>query len=71
MFNDVRLFSGNHCFQIEAIVQDTTAQGCISDIDALNIRLENQVEVSASAYILTNMNCCAAIVKRRVCHAFS
>jgi hypothetical protein len=29
--------------QIEAIVQDVTAQGSISNIDALNIRLENQV----------------------------
>lgn len=28
---------------VEAIVQDATAQGCISDIDALNIRLENQM----------------------------
>ncbi|KAK9279455.1 hypothetical protein L1049_013134 [Liquidambar formosana] len=28
---------------VEAIVQDVTAQGCISSIDALNIRLENQV----------------------------
>ncbi|KAI3409518.1 uncharacterized protein J3R85_019266 [Psidium guajava] len=28
---------------IEAIVQDATAEGCISDIDALNIRLENQM----------------------------
>jgi len=29
--------------QIEAIVQDAAAQGFISTIDALNIRLENQV----------------------------
>ncbi|OVA03877.1 Non-structural maintenance of chromosomes element 1 [Macleaya cordata] len=29
---------------IEAIVQDATAKGCISNIDALNIRLENQVQ---------------------------
>ncbi|KAE8057135.1 hypothetical protein FH972_013848 [Carpinus fangiana] len=28
---------------IEAIMQDATAQGSISDIDALNLRLENQV----------------------------
>lgn len=28
---------------IEAIIQDATAQGSISDIDALNLRLENQV----------------------------
>ncbi|RZC79060.1 hypothetical protein C5167_003280, partial [Papaver somniferum] len=27
---------------IEAIAQDTTASGCITNIDALNIRLENQ-----------------------------
>ncbi|XP_044467481.1 uncharacterized protein LOC123197305 isoform X2 [Mangifera indica] len=30
-------------FQIEAIAQDVMAQGSISNIDALNIRLENQV----------------------------
>lgn len=29
--------------QIEAITQDVTAQGSISNIDALNIRVENQV----------------------------
>lgn len=29
--------------QIEAIVQDASAQGTISNIEALNIRLENQV----------------------------
>lgn len=33
---------------IEAIVQDVTAQGSISDIDALNIRLENQVLTGTS-----------------------
>ncbi|KAJ6403158.1 hypothetical protein OIU84_015138 [Salix udensis] len=35
----IALFKG----VIEAIVQDVTAQGSISNIDALNIRLENQV----------------------------
>lgn len=30
-------------YQIEAIVQDGAAQGTISNIDALNLRLENQV----------------------------
>ena len=30
-------------YQIEAIVQDATAQGSISNIHALNLRLENQV----------------------------
>ncbi|KAJ6403157.1 hypothetical protein OIU84_015138 [Salix udensis] len=34
----IALFKG----VIEAIVQDVTAQGSISNIDALNIRLENQ-----------------------------
>lgn len=34
----------NFCLcQVEAIVQDATAQGSISTFDALNIRLENQV----------------------------
>jgi hypothetical protein len=33
-------------YQIEAIMQDATAQGSISDIDALNLRLENQVQIS-------------------------
>ncbi|KAK3042249.1 hypothetical protein RJ639_001844, partial [Escallonia herrerae] len=33
---------------IEAIVQDAAVQGCISDIDALNIRLENQVTGTSS-----------------------
>lgn len=32
-------------YQIEAIIQDATAQGSISDIDALNLRLENQVQI--------------------------
>ncbi|CAK7329204.1 unnamed protein product [Dovyalis caffra] len=36
----IALFKG----VIEAIVQDVTAQGSISNIDALNIRLENQVQ---------------------------
>ena len=30
-------------WQIEAIAHDEAAQGCISGFDALNIRLENQV----------------------------
>lgn len=33
-------------WQIEAIAQDEAAQGCISSFDALNIRLENQVNHS-------------------------
>lgn len=42
MLNYLKYFFNAKC-QIEAIVQDVTAQGSISDIDALNIRLENQV----------------------------
>lgn len=30
-------------YQIEAIANDALSNGCISNIDALNIRLENQV----------------------------
>lgn len=30
-------------WQIEAIVQDSNGEGSISNIDALNIQLENQV----------------------------
>lgn len=35
-----------HLWQIEAIAQDEAAQGCISSFDALNIRLESQVNHS-------------------------
>uniref|UniRef100_A0A1D1XDQ5 Non-structural maintenance of chromosomes element 1 homolog n=1 Tax=Anthurium amnicola TaxID=1678845 RepID=A0A1D1XDQ5_9ARAE len=34
---------------LDAIMQDPTAQGCISNIDALNIRLENQVQTGQSS----------------------
>ncbi|MCL7027098.1 hypothetical protein MKW94_026166 [Papaver nudicaule] len=34
---------------IEAIAQDTTASGCISNIDALNIRLENQSGIGSQS----------------------
>lgn len=34
---------------VEAIVQDVTNQGCITSIEALNIRLENQVQAANSS----------------------
>ncbi|KAI3996456.1 hypothetical protein MKX01_001294 [Papaver californicum] len=34
---------------IEAIAQDTTASGCITNIDALNIRLENQSGIGSQS----------------------
>lgn len=45
--------------QIEAIVQDAAAQGFISTIDALNIRLENQV-----SYFLTINGGCGSGLKK-------
>lgn len=35
----------SYSFQIEAIVQDISSQGRITNIEALNIRLDNQVRV--------------------------
>ena len=43
-------FTFNIKLQIEAIVQDITGQGCISNIDALNIRLDSQVRQLFIAY---------------------
>lgn len=34
---------------IEAIIQDDTAQGSVSNIDALNVRLENQVQTGVGS----------------------
>lgn len=44
LYAHIFIYSHFHVkYQIDAIVQDVTAQGSISNIDALNIRLEDQV----------------------------
>lgn len=62
-------------YQIEAIMQDATAQGSISDIDALNLRLENQVQILLKSICFfmrkqvtlcsTNVLCINILIKKK------
>ncbi|XP_076912104.1 uncharacterized protein LOC143570309 [Bidens hawaiensis] len=55
---------------IEAIVQDSSAQGTISNIEALNIRLENQFQGSSSTEIPAALRNFSLSQKEKAIHEF-